>query len=319
MPDQEVGATGADSAPGEVLASAREELGITQREVSDALNLPVSTVVAIEEGDLERLPALVFTRGYVRAYAKLLELDAQPLVAALGDDNGEQNHVLEALQRDAAAPSADSLLPPGLDIHHLLKPRNLAVGAGVLLTLVVLVVVLMGGDDGADTSVDAPVLAADPAPTPAPAPQTQATQQAPQQSTQQVLIVDAPEAVTATETQTQTRTQIETLAETPQPVAVADPASLPQREDAARRLTELGDDRLSLLFTEDCWVEIKDTSDNTLFGDLGRAGQQLELVGSGPFRVLLGYAPGVLLKYNDEPVALSPHTRNNVASLVLGQ
>jgi cytoskeleton protein RodZ len=66
-------------------------------------------------------------------------------------------------------------------------------------------------------------------------------------------------------------------------------------------------------------VEIKDTAGAVLFGDLGRAGGQIELVGAGPFRVLLGYAPGVLLEYNSEPVALAPHTRNNVASLVLGQ
>jgi len=87
----------------------------------------------------------------------------------------------------------------------------------------------------------------------------------------------------------------------------------------ARRLTPAGDDRLSIEFTEECWIEIKDPQGNLLYGNLGRPGVQLEFVGTPPFRVLLGYAPGALLKYNAEPVALGPHTRNNVASLVLGQ
>jgi cytoskeleton protein RodZ len=86
-----------------------------------------------------------------------------------------------------------------------------------------------------------------------------------------------------------------------------------------KRLTPTGDDRLTIEFSEECWVEIKDPSGVALFGDLGQAGERIELVGAAPFRVLLGYAPGVRLTYNAEPVALTPHTRNNVASLVLGQ
>jgi len=42
-------------------------------------------------------------------------------------------------------------------------------------------------------------------------------------------------------------------------------------------------------------------------------------VGQAPFRVLLGYAPGVQMSFNGETVVLAPHTRNNVATLVLGQ
>jgi len=326
--------------PGEVLARTREELGVTQREVSDALNLPVSTVAAIEAGDRARLPALVFTRGYVRAYAKLLELDAEPLVAALGEDEAAQSLLTEPPGVDAAGASADSLLPPGLDIHHLLKPRNLAVGAGVLLILVVLIAVLMGGDGGADESADKSADEMDVSSV-----ESSIERASTEENVRASAVESAGESLErargrGTEmtdepaptaepapTPTEPESEVQTVAAAqsavteppPGPVAVADPASLPQREETARRLTELGSDRLSLLFTEDCWVEIKDTADNTLFGDLGRAGQELEFVGGGPFRVLLGYAPGVLLKFNDEPIALTPHTRNNVASLVLGQ
>ena len=88
---------------------------------------------------------------------------------------------------------------------------------------------------------------------------------------------------------------------------------------AERRLTATGENRLSLSITEDCWIEVKDIEGNLLYGDLGRAGQFKRFVGEGPFRVVLGYAPGVAMRYNDEPIVLGPHTRSNVASLVIGQ
>ncbi len=335
-----------DMAPGAVLARTREEMGVTQREVSDALNLPVSTVAAIEEGDKSRLPALVFTRGYVRAYAKLLELDAEPLVAALGDvDDGQvaapQDSGDEGEQEKRV--STDDFLPPGLDAQHWLQPRNLAVGGGALLIVVVLVAVLMGGDDSVEPESGAARIAAqstsaaqtdaepsplEPAATelsaadPAAVADVEAVDIDPRQTELTPRADTPPPADRVAQTAATAVTQPESsVADTAPsgPIAVAVPDSLPDRQDNARRLTATGNDRLALLFTEDCWVEIKDTADNSLFGDLGRAGQELEFVGAGPFRVLLGYAPGVLLKYNGEPIALTPHTRNNVASLVLGQ
>lgn len=86
-----------------------------------------------------------------------------------------------------------------------------------------------------------------------------------------------------------------------------------------RRITEFGDDQMVFTFSEDCWVEVRSNAGDNLYSDLSRAGQTLVLNGQGPFRILLGYAPGVSLDFNGEPVALANFTRNNVANLVLGQ
>jgi cytoskeleton protein RodZ len=40
---------------------------------------------ALEAGELERLPGGTFVRGMLRSYARLLHLDAQPLLAQIGD------------------------------------------------------------------------------------------------------------------------------------------------------------------------------------------------------------------------------------------
>lgn len=80
-----------------------------------------------------------------------------------------------------------------------------------------------------------------------------------------------------------------------------------------------GEDHLRFDFTEDCWVEVRDADDVSVFQDLVRDGEALDLFGRAPFRIRLGYAPAVELTYNGSRVALRPFTRNDVASLTLGR
>ena len=65
---------------GASLAAAREALGITQIEAADALNLTQRTIAALETDDYNNLPGWVYASGYIRAYARMLGLDADDLV-----------------------------------------------------------------------------------------------------------------------------------------------------------------------------------------------------------------------------------------------
>ncbi len=98
-----------------------------------------------------------------------------------------------------------------------------------------------------------------------------------------------------------------------------DPRHVPHDDHGAHRITSDGNDRLNFAFTDDCWVEIKDAKGGSVYSDLSKSGDALELIGRPPFHILLGNAPAVTLAFNGERVALSPHTRNNVGTLVLGQ
>jgi len=69
--------------PGQVLAAQREALGWSVEQVADQLKLAVRQVVALEAGDYDSLPSPAVTRGFVRAYAKLVKLDPVPLVAQI--------------------------------------------------------------------------------------------------------------------------------------------------------------------------------------------------------------------------------------------
>jgi cytoskeleton protein RodZ len=69
--------------PGQALAAQREAMGWSVEQVADQLKLAVRQVIALEAGDYASLPSPAVTRGFVRAYAKLVKLDPAPLVAQI--------------------------------------------------------------------------------------------------------------------------------------------------------------------------------------------------------------------------------------------
>ncbi len=73
-----------DNSIGQTLEKERIALGWSQRDVSDQINLSVAVINSLEVGDYESLPPPTFIKGYIRSYAKLLELDPEPLVQAYG-------------------------------------------------------------------------------------------------------------------------------------------------------------------------------------------------------------------------------------------
>lgn len=99
------------------------------------------------------------------------------------------------------------------------------------------------------------------------------------------------------------------------------PEAEPEREIAKAfalpRLTEFGDNTIDLTFSEDCWFEIRTAQGDLLYADLGRSGQSRRYTGAAPFRLKLGYSPGVSLIYNDEQIDLEPFTRQEVARILL--
>lgn len=69
--------------PGQRLRLAREAAGLSREEVSTRLRLRLELIRALEEDDTAHLPPVAFVSGYLRSYARLLDLPAEELVAML--------------------------------------------------------------------------------------------------------------------------------------------------------------------------------------------------------------------------------------------
>ncbi len=346
-----------ETGPGADLKTTREDMEVSTREVADALNLPVNVIEALEADDYERLPPTVFTRGYLRSYARLLELSPESLLARYPEVTEETDAITGEL------PVANA--PVGT------PTRTLGIAAVAGAVLIALLVWLLGDNEPAEpeNAVAAETVTADSA-----AAEEQAAMQTPGQTLPDPTRTDdLPEAEPSTvdssvqsvpasaDDPVEPPATGERLVATPdEPVssrasapdpAVADagqpsapesiPESMPDSSGDAdeasssaavstsetsavpgvrtRRITEFGDDQLTFVFSEDCWLEVKSVDGDNLYSDLNRTGQTLILTGRAPFRILLGYAPGVSLSFNDEPVPLARYSRNNVANLVLGE
>ena len=72
--------------PGELLAARRLELRWTVEEVSQRLKLAPRQITALEANDFASLPGMASVRGFIRSYAKLLELDSVALLAMLSNE-----------------------------------------------------------------------------------------------------------------------------------------------------------------------------------------------------------------------------------------
>src|SRR5215467_10433169 len=94
---------------GEELRREREIRGISLKEISDATKISKRFLEAIERNDHHTLPAPVFTRGFVREYARYVGLNAEEMVnrynfAAAHDDRIEKSPHLERLANIPAPP-----------------------------------------------------------------------------------------------------------------------------------------------------------------------------------------------------------------------
>ena len=99
--------------PGRALAAQREAMGWSVEQVADQLKLAVRQVIALEAGDYASLPSPAVTRGFVRAYAKLVKVDPAPLVAqiAMETEPAPDTSSVTANRRPTPASFSESRFP----------------------------------------------------------------------------------------------------------------------------------------------------------------------------------------------------------------
>ena|GEM_PF-2312959 len=69
--------------PGSALAAKRGERGLTIQQAAAATRIRAEHLEALEADDLARFPAAVYAKGYLRTYARYLDVDAEPFIVAL--------------------------------------------------------------------------------------------------------------------------------------------------------------------------------------------------------------------------------------------
>lgn len=275
--------------PGARLRAARELAGLSLDQVAQQLKLAPRQVKALEEESFGELPGRTFSRGFVRNYARLLNLDAEDLLAQLP----------EAVQAPLDAPSLHSTATTIAELPTATSPRA-GFGRWLIPFVLVACIVAAAAYEWYRGGLVTPGEPQRASPAPQPKAPAVAISQLPNPLAEDgAPASDAPGAAEAA-------ARAETTANASVP-AEASPASNEAKGDAP----------LVLSYAGPSWTEIRDRDGQLLVSRLIAADTVESVRGSAPFEVVLGNAQSVSVLYLGKPVDLSPFTRQNVARLTL--
>ena len=106
---------------GEKLRKLRTEFRMSLQDVSKVTRIQVKYLESLESGQYEKLPADVYVRGFLRSYARYLNIDEQALVKLYE----RERNIQENLGRDTHAHTVQSSFAP---LSFVITSRSLALG-----------------------------------------------------------------------------------------------------------------------------------------------------------------------------------------------
>ena len=291
---------------GAQLARAREERGLTISDVAHQLKFAPRQLEALEQDNFEQLPGGAFVRGMVRSYARLLKIEAEPL--------------LESISGRFAAPDAGTLAARYSQPVPFSDNARHSTFVYLGLSLGVLVIAagigyswyrdhnqsaqLAAAKRAAQAAAKANAIATAPRAQPKVVEATAAPQPAPAPTPKiQQAKIEAPAKVTPAKVET-------VAAVTPTPAAPSAPA---------KTVAPLagGSNRVVIRCDEEAWIEVKDANDRMLVSSLNPAGAERIVRSRGPLTLVIGNPAQVHVTHNDRAIDLAPHVKSGVARFTL--
>lgn len=266
---------------GSALTQARRSQGLSVGEAARQLKLGVRQIEALEADDYGKLPGRTIIRGFVRNYAKLLGIDAEPLLERLAGALPETpgTRILPDDQNIPFAPAREE------------SWRRYALLALLLLLVIPLAMFESYWGAAPPTQIQParPTPKAELAPTPAPP-------AAMQEQGAGIAAAGRP---------------ADEPAAAPAAVAAPEPRQEAAEAPPGQRVS------MRFVFQQESWVEIRDKEGTSIFSQLNPAGSERVVTGVPPLSLVVGNASHVQLEFNGKPVNLSSHARQDVARLTL--
>lgn len=115
---------------GEKLAKKRVALGYSVRDVEKAIRIRADYIDDIEAGKYDRLPPKVFVRGFIKSYAKLLNLNPEKVLQLYERERGMVESVKNAV---VVSPVVKPIKAPRI----ILTPKTMLIFGASLVALVI--------------------------------------------------------------------------------------------------------------------------------------------------------------------------------------
>ena len=289
----------AASSDGAELARAREERGLALTDVAQQLKFAPRQLEALEQERFEQLPGGTFVRGMVRAYARLLKIDAEPLLGRLADRFDAPDSSSLAARYKQPVPFSDG------------ARRSTFIYLGASLG-VLLAVGAIAWQWYREQHVRHASVAAAPKVAPA-AKSAPAVVAAPPKAAEKVVVAAKEKAIPAAVEKTEKVEKVEKTDKMPD-----DKAERALKEAALiQKPIPSGVHRIVFRCEEEAWLEVKDAAGRQLLSSLNPAGCERVVQGRGPFELVIGNASHVQVLHNDRSLDLRPHTKQDIARFTI--
>lgn len=277
---------------GQQLRQAREARGWSVGEVAKRLNLRITVVEKLEQDDYDQYSPATYTKGYLRAYSRLLDL--------------REDEVLNSLNSQALGVTQESAA-----MHSFSKGTSRK-KSETLLTLVtwiigLLLVALLAYFVWQKTTGDSPIV------------NDSNSSAAAQGSAVQSSLQNNSTLQNSSTSSEQTPPPAGNNTTQAAPKLVPTEQSNSGPDKAATDTAAATTDSLRVAFTGNCWVSITDANGQRLMVGLKTPGQSATLSGTAPFSVKLGAPEHVQLHYHGKSIDLSGFKAGQVAHLTIPQ
>jgi cytoskeleton protein RodZ len=289
---------------GDQLRAARESHGLSIDAVAQHLKLAPRQVRALEDGDFAKLPGRTFIRGFARNYARLMQLDADAIVAALPE--AQQAPPPLDTTPLAASGRAMGVLPVSGE------PRGIAWSRwAILLAIAALAAVAVMYETTRDEAPRSPDQAAGARRVPADPIGPSSPIGTPLQNPlvagdAGTAIAPGPAPPAGTDQQTGG----------PAAPSQADAPSLPITAGAGAP-APAAEAKLVITYTGPAWTEVRDANGQRLLLVTGAKGSSETVSGTPPVDLTIGNALNASITWRGAPFDLAPHVKANIARVRL--
>jgi cytoskeleton protein RodZ len=280
------------------LAEARKARNYTVEDISRHLKIPVHTIDILESNDIEALPADTFARGYIRAYAKFLEIS--------------EEDVLEKYNRAVPSAESDELKPRSNLPGEASSQSPLVKSITMLLIIAGIATVIFGSfkyyQEKAGVMEDELV-----------AKEQSFTGNSLDSPGENRLQIEQDEILSTDDELIEGQSEpYENIAATTEIQETADVASEVETteigaDDTISDTSEvLSENDIIEIFAENgSWIEVRDANNSRLFYNMVPVGGSKVLVGKAPFSITMGNAKTTRVVINELEVDLTDYIRSN--------
>ncbi len=281
---------------GEVLRKKRENIGLSIDHIANQLNLDPKLIELLEKNDYEKFNIETYIKGYLRAYAKVLDLDGDMIINLYKENNPEKTpeilpDVKQKIQRNSADRSVklfsyiigitialsilvwyqkNFLVQPS---EENLKIANIKIHENTNINGVDVTYKIINHTNSWQWPIN------------------KAEKNYESNSNELELVGSE-----------KTQDKIKNIADT---------------NEVSTYNIQQSNDTVVLNLTGDSWIEIHDREGSRLFYDLAQDGKNYIINGNSPFNILLGAANDVSIEFNGSSVDIEPYIKFGIARFTL--